>query len=114
MKLRIVLITALGLALGLYIVMYVGWGAVLAAALAVGSGGFAILCLYALGVFVLLGAAWYLLLPEAAGTRLWVLVWARMVRDAAAEVLPFSQFGGIVVGARGDPPVDGAQHPTSR
>jgi putative membrane protein len=100
MKLRIVLITALGLALALYLVMYVGWGAVLAAALAVGAGGFAILCLCALGVFVLLGAAWYLLLPETAGTRLWVLIWARMVRDAAAEVLPFSQFGGILLGAR--------------
>ena len=100
MKLRIVLITALGLALALYLVIYVGWGSVLTAALTVGSGGFAILCLYALAVFVLLGAAWYLLLPDASGTRLWVLVWARMVRDAAAEVLPLSQFGGIVAGAR--------------
>ena len=30
----------------------------------------------------------------------WVFVWARMVRDAATEVLPFSQLGGIVFGAR--------------
>jgi putative membrane protein len=29
-----------------------------------------------------------------------VFIWARMVRDAAAEVLPFSQIGGIALGAR--------------
>jgi len=37
--------------------MYVGLGAVFSAATAVGWGGFAILCLYALALFVLLGAA---------------------------------------------------------
>jgi putative membrane protein len=100
MKLRVVIIAALGLALALYLVMYVGLGAVLSAAVTVGWSGFAILCLYASGVFLLLGAAWYVLLPDSSPTGLWVFVWARMVRDAAAEVLPFSQLGGIVLGAR--------------
>src|SRR6202045_2242316 len=100
MKLRIVIITALGLALALYLVMYVGLSAVFSAAVAFGWSGFAILCFYASGVFLLLGAAWYVLLPDSSPTRLWVFVWARMVRDAAAEVLPFSQLGGIVLGAR--------------
>lgn len=99
MKLRVVLITGLGLALALYLVMYVGVGAVFSAAIAVGWSGFAILCLYSLGVFLLLGCAWYVLLPDSA-TRPWVLVWARMVRDAAADVLPFSQLGGILLGVR--------------
>jgi putative membrane protein len=80
--------------------MYVGLGAVFSAAVAVGWSGFAILCLYALGLFLLLGAAWYVLLPDSSLTGLRVFVWARMVRDAAAEVLPFSQLGGIVLGAR--------------
>ena len=66
MKLRVVLITGLGLALALYLVMYVGVGAVFSAAIAVGWSGFAILCLYALGVFLLLGCAWYVLLPDSA------------------------------------------------
>src|SRR3984893_12405038 len=100
MKLRIVVIAALGFALALYLVMYVGLGAVFSAAVTVGWSGFAILCFYASGVFLLLGAAWYVLLPDSSPTRLWVFVWARMVRDAAAEVLPFSQLGGIVLGAR--------------
>ena len=70
MKLRIVIIAALGLALGLYLVMYVGLGAVFSAAVAVGWSGFAILCLYVLGLFVVLGAAWHVLLPDSsrAGT----------------------------------------------
>ncbi len=100
MKLRIVIIAALGFALALYLVIYVGLGAVFSAAIAVGWGGFAILCLYALGLFLLLGAAWHVLLPDASLAELKVFVWARMVRDAASEVLPFSQLGGIVLGAR--------------
>ncbi len=80
--------------------MYVGLGAVLQAAVAVGWGGFAILCLYALGLFLLLGAAWYVLLPDSSRTRPRVFVWARMVRDAAGDLLPFSQLGGMVLGAR--------------
>src|SRR5205809_4916469 len=100
MKLRILIIAALGLALALYLVTYIGLGAVLSAAVTVGWSGFAILCLYALGLFLILGAAWYVLAPDSSATGLWVFVWARMVRDAAAEVLPFSQLGGIVLGAR--------------
>jgi len=100
MKLRIVCIAALGLAATLYLLSFVGWSAVLSAALAVGWGGFALLCAYCLLVFPVLGAAWFVLLPRAAHARLWVLIWARMVREAGGDLLPFSQLGGIVIGAR--------------
>ena len=101
MKLRLVLFTVCGVALGLYLVMYVGWHTVLSAALAIGWGGFALLCLCALGLFVVLGMAWYVLLPRhSPGPDAWAVVRARMVRDSAAEVLPFSQLGGIVIGMR--------------
>jgi glycosyltransferase 2 family protein len=100
MKARIVIIAALGIALALYLVVFTGVGAVLSAAVAVGWGGFAFLCLYALGLFVILGTGWYLLLPAGSGAGIWVFVRARMVRDAATEVLPFAQLGGIVLGAR--------------
>jgi glycosyltransferase 2 family protein len=99
MKLRIVVIAALGAALALCLVAFVGIGAVFSAALAAGWGGFAILCLYTLAQFLILGMAWWVLLPGS-GHRVRVFVWARMVRDAATEVLPFSQLGGIVFGAR--------------
>ena len=99
MKLRLVVIAVLGAALALYLVAFVGMGAVFAAAAAAGWGGFAILCLYMLAVFPILGMAWRALLADSRH-HWWVFVWARMVRDAATEVLPFSQLGGIVFGAR--------------
>lgn len=99
MKLRILVTAALGAALALYLIAFVGLGAVFSAAVAVGWGGFIILCLYALALFLVLGMAWRILLADA-GYSLWVFAWARMVRDAATEVLPFSQLGGIVFGAR--------------
>ena len=100
MNWRILTIAALGLALTLYLVTHVGLGAVYSAAVAVGWGGFAILCLCTLAMFVLLGAAWYILPPPSDGHGVWTFVWARMVRDSAAEVLPFSQLGGLAIGVR--------------
>jgi putative membrane protein len=34
------------------------------------------------------------------GTPLWVFLWGRLIRDAGSEVLPVSQMGGCVLGAR--------------
>jgi putative membrane protein len=97
---RILAVAALGLALAFYIVTSVGLEAVLTAAGNVGWRGFAILCLYGLALFLPLGMAWYVLMPDAPLRKAKVFIWARMVRDAAAEVLPFSQIGGIALGAR--------------
>jgi putative membrane protein len=44
-----------------------------------------------------MGIAWWTLLP---GTKPWAAIWARLVRDSASEVLPLSQVGGYVLGAR--------------
>lgn len=97
MKLRFLLLALAGLGLGTYLVFYVGFAAVFSAVLAVGWGGFALLIAYALALFVVLGASWHVLVP---GARLQALLWGRMVRDSASEVLPFSQVGGFVIGAR--------------
>lgn len=99
MKLRGASIAALGLCLAAYLVVHVGFAAVLSAAGEVGWTGFALLCLFTLALFPLLGASWRVLLPRT-GAGLWAFVWARMVREAAADVLPFSQVGGLVFGAR--------------
>jgi len=97
MRIGVILTGLLGLALALYVILHVGFGAVIEAVAAVGWSGFALLCLVSLVLFFVLGAAWYALMPRA---RTLPFVWARMVRDAAGEVLPFSQFGGIAVGIR--------------
>src|SRR5438105_10878182 len=100
MKWRTLIIAGLGLALALYLVWYVGLGAILAAAVAVGWGGFTLLCLGSVALFGLLGSAWHVLLPASSGAGAWFFVRARLVRDAGSEVLPFSHLGGIEIGAR--------------
>ena len=96
---KLIVVAALGLCLAVYLVSYVGFGAVVSAAVAVGWGGFTLLCLYGLAQLVVLGYAWRVLMP-APGVCIRIFVWGRMVREAATDVLPFSQLGGIVLGAR--------------
>lgn len=101
MTARILVVASLGLALTLYLVMmYGGVDAVRHAADSVGLRGLAVLCLYSLVLFVPLGLAWYSLMPGTPLRECRLFIWARMVRDAAAEVLPFSQIGGMAIGAR--------------
>lgn len=97
---RVLIIAALGLALLCYLVIHIGFRAVLNAATSVGWGGFGLLCLLSLGLFALLGPAWYVLLPRSLSRPVGVFIAARMVRDAASETLPFSQVGGMMLGVR--------------
>jgi glycosyltransferase 2 family protein len=77
-----------------------GVGAVGSALVAVGSVGFlAILCLH-LVVIVCCGIAWWILVPIAGRAAPRSFVWGRLVRDAGSEVLPLSQLGGYMLGAR--------------
>jgi len=68
--------------------------------LAVGSRlgvvGFLLYFTYSLGVFVLLGCAWLVAAGEPA-QRLGLFTRARLLREAAADLLPFSQIGGITL-----------------
>ncbi len=100
MKRRVAIVAALGICLALYLVIHVGFGTVLSAVGRVGLGGFALLCLYGLAMSPLLAAAWFVLLPGSRGRYFGALVWARMVREAASDLLPFSNIGGIALGAR--------------
>jgi putative membrane protein len=79
------------------LVGYFGAGAVLRSLLAIGWRGFAAICAIHLAVIAAEGIAWRLLVP---GTPFWVFVWGRLLRDAGSEVLPISQMGGCVIGAR--------------
>jgi len=51
-------------------------------------------------VFVVLGAAWLSAAPGEPIARLPLFTWARMVREAVSDLLPLSQLGGVVLGAR--------------
>jgi len=100
MKPGIAIAALLGAAAIVYLVFHVGFSGVLNAALTVGWSGFAILIAYALGLFVILGFAWWVLIPGAKPAQLATFIWSRVIRDSASEVLPFSQVGGFVIGAR--------------
>jgi putative membrane protein len=99
MRIGVILAAITGLALAGYLIFYVGFGPILAAIAAVGWGGFALLCLYGAALFALLGTAWFMLIPARDHPDLATFIWGRAVRDCAGEVLPFSQVGGMVIGA---------------
>jgi putative membrane protein len=83
-----------------YLIFRVGFDQIFATATSIGWGGFALLCLYGAANFTLLGFAWRALVPAAALADALTFCWGRAVRDSAGDVLPFSQFGGMVIGAR--------------
>ncbi len=97
MKRLTVLLALAGVGVSALLVAWFDAGQVLDTVLSVGWLGFALLSLWQAVLFLVLGLAWAATLP---GVRPGVLVWGRMVRDAATTCLPFSPVGGYVLGAR--------------
>ena len=89
-----------GLAFAVALVGWFGFGAVAAAAIAVGWRGLLALVLLHLGLMVVCGIAWRVLLPPGQRVGVWVATAARLLRDAGGELLPISPAGGAVMGAR--------------
>lgn len=94
------LATVAGLAAAAWAFGATGWDGVLAAVGRIGVGGFLIFCLWFLVVFCILGAAWWAAAYCEPTRTMWRFAWSRLVREAAADLLPFSQLGGLVLGAR--------------
>ena len=91
---------AAGLAIAAWVIVAVDFGEVVRGIRQVGIGGFLLLCLSLIAVLLLLGAALLTSTPGEPVTRLPLFLWSRMVREAASDLLPFSQIGGLFVGAR--------------
>jgi glycosyltransferase 2 family protein len=99
MKLATILAAVAGLILGTIIIGYFGFGAVADALVAVGWGGFLAICAYH-AVFVgILGLAWYAIVPSPRRDP-GAYLWGRLIRDSGSEILPLSQIGGFLMGAR--------------
>ncbi len=94
------ILALLGLLLATLLIGWYDVGRVAAGALSVGWGGFALLIAWQLLIFVDLGIAWDVLTQRGPNRAIRVFVWGRMVRDSAANCLPFSQVGAFVFGAR--------------
>lgn len=91
---------AAGFAILIALVIYVGAQPVVEATLSLGFGGLALVSIVRLGVMAPLGFVWFIVSRGLIGGRPADFVWARLVREAAGEVLPFSQLGGYAAGVR--------------
>ena len=89
-----------GAAILIALTMYAGAGAVVRALTTLRWSGLVTIALLHLPVVALLGWAWWQIGHDLPGATRRKFAWARLVRDAAAEVLPFSQIGGFVLGVR--------------
>jgi putative membrane protein len=99
-KIGVALALLAGLVAAIYLVWSVGFDPVFAAVARAGVAGLALLCLYALAVFISLAFAWFFLLPPQHRRPPAELYLARLVRDSIAEISPFSPVGGMVAAAR--------------
>jgi putative membrane protein len=90
----------IGLALTVGVVFYVGAGGLLKAVEAVGWAGFLVYAGYNFLVFLPLGLAWWSTAPGIEFRRAMIFPWGRLLREAASDVLPFSQLGGLFVGVQ--------------
>ena len=90
----------LGLGFGLWLIGHYSFAAVGAALASVGWLGFMAIILIHLAIAALCGIAWSILIERGARPPAWVFVAGRLVREGASDVLPLSQVGGLVMGAR--------------
>ena len=98
MKFSAIAALTVGLAITGFVLWQIGLGPVLAAVERVGWGGFGLIVLAGLMVSVFSGFGWYALAGEQMGWPKFIAV--RQLRDSASDLLPFTQFGGILIGAR--------------
>ena len=100
MKTLSIALAVLGLLAGTVLIGWFGFDQVAKALLSIGWHGLGLLLACQVLLFALLGVAWNVIATPAGAGLLWVFVWGRLVRDAAANCLPFSAVGGFVLGAR--------------
>lgn len=93
----VALLTAAGLALALWTLGSVGFAEIARALAGLGIGGFLLFLAAYLLVVLALGAAWASSTDDRS-RPFWVYAWARTVREAGNDLLPFSQLGGLLLG----------------
>jgi len=92
-----VILSAVGIAILTGITAWLGVDHVLGAMRRIGIGGFAILLAGQVILDLGLGLSWFVACPDLGLIRTIV---SRAVRDAASNILPFSQLGGMAMGVR--------------
>lgn len=100
MRLVLFLATLVGLGIAAWVLASLGLGSIVAAMERIGPWGFALLCLWSVGVLSILGLALWVVAPGEPARKIGHFIWSRATREGATDVLPFSQLGGLLVGAR--------------
>lgn len=90
----------IGLGVATAVVGYFNFGAVLAAMQPIGAPGFFAVIAAQVCLFAPLGLAWWLVAPGEPIARAPLFAWGRLLREAASDILPFSQLGGLMIAAR--------------
>jgi putative membrane protein len=90
----------IGLIIATGVIAYFNANKVIAAIEPIGRAGFLAVVAAQVALFVPLGLAWWVVDPHEAFSKSPVMMWGRIAREAASDVLPFSQVGGIVIQAR--------------
>jgi putative membrane protein len=88
-----------GIAVFIGLILWSGFSEIEKAALSVGWGVLFVVLVRAATVSVA-GAGWWMLLPPQGPVSLWTTVFLRFIREAVNSLLPLTQVGGDVVGAR--------------
>lgn len=100
LKYLALILTVIGLAAAIWLIGATGWQNVIAGVSSIGGLGFLALMGWTGINLIILGAGWLAVAPGLPRSQLGTFAWARTTREAATDILPFSQFGGLVVGAR--------------
>jgi putative membrane protein len=89
-----------GLALLTAVLGVAGLRDVVSAVGTIGWRGLITLVICTAAPLTLLGGAWFSLVRDEPLARAPIFIWARLIRDASGELLPFSHVGGFFFGAR--------------
>lgn len=100
MKAGVLVAAAIGLIVSVWLLFHIGAAQVLGAIASVGIGGFILICATGLMLVAMMASGWFMLLPQLSWRNLLSCLIGRQTRDSAGDILPFSQFGGMVIGAR--------------
>ena len=82
------------------VIGYFNYHTVLGAMAPIGWGGLVLAMAAQLVLMAPLGLAWFLVAPDMRARYLPTFIWGRLMREAASDVLPFSQLGGFVIATR--------------
>jgi putative membrane protein len=100
LKYAALILTVIGLAAALWLIGHTGFAEVIDGVAKIGVLGFVVLLGWVGICLTIMGGAWLAVAPGISRSQLPTFAWARTAREGATDVLPFSQFGGLVVGAR--------------